>query len=140
MSTLTIGQVARRVGIGIETIRFYERKGLIEEPPRRESGYRQYGEEDIERLVFIQHAKTLGFSLKEINELLSIRSRPDANSREIKEIASAKLADIDNKIDLLKRMQQTLKKLVAQCPGDGPTCECPILEAMEMEDNPGFKN
>src|SRR3990172_3204706 len=65
MSTLTIGQVARRVGIGIETIRFYERKGLIEEPPRRESGYRQYGEGDIERLVFIQHAKTLGFSLKE---------------------------------------------------------------------------
>jgi MerR family mercuric resistance operon transcriptional regulator len=133
MSALTIGQVAKRVGIGIETIRFYERKGLIEDPPRKESGYRQYGEDDIERLIFIQHAKTLGFSLKEINELLSIRSRPEADSREVKEIASAKLVDIENKIRLLERMQQTLKKLVEECPGEGPTCECPILEALETE-------
>ena len=135
MGTLTIGQVARRAGIGIETIRFYERKGLIDEPPRKESGYRQYGEEDVERLVFIQHAKTLGFSLKEIFELLSIRSRPDANSRDVKRIAMAKLEDIEIKINLLKRMQQTLQKLVEQCPGEGPTCDCPILEALEKEDS-----
>ena len=139
MSTLTIGQVARRAGIGIETIRFYERKGLIDEPPRRESGYRQYGEEDVERLVFIQHAKTLGFSLKEIFELLSIRSRPDANSREVKSIAMAKLEDIENKISLLQRMQRTLQKLVEQCPGEGPTCDCPILEALEKEDSANGK-
>jgi len=140
MSALTIGQVARRVGIGIETIRFYERKGLIEEPPRKESGYRQYGEGDIERLIFIQHAKTLGFSLKEINELLSIRARPEADTREVKEIASAKLMDIKNKIKLLKRMQQTLEKLVEQCPGEGPTCECPILEALETDNHEGVNN
>jgi MerR family mercuric resistance operon transcriptional regulator len=140
MSALTIGQVAKRVGIGVETVRFYERKGLIEEPPRKESGYRQYGEEDVERLIFIQHAKTLGFSLKEINELLSIRGRPEADSREVKEIASAKLVDIENKIRLLERMQLTLKKLVEQCPGEGPTCECPILEAIEKENLEGINN
>jgi len=140
MSALTIGKVAKRVGIGIETIRFYERKGLIDEPPRRESGYRQYCEKDIERLVFIQHAKTLGFSLREINELLSIRARPEANTREVKEIASAKLLDINNKIKLLQRMRQTLKKLVEQCPGEGPTCECPILEALETENYEDVKN
>ena len=140
MSALTIGQVAKRVGIGIETIRFYEHKGLIEDPPRKESGYRQYGEKDIKRRAFIQHAKTLGFSLKEINELLSIRARPEANTREVKEIASAKLVDINNKIKLLQRMQQTLEKLVDQCPGEGPTCECPILEALETENYEGVNN
>ena len=131
MNTLTIGQVAKQTGIGIETIRFYERKGLIDEPPRRESGYRQYTDDVIRQLTFIQQAKTLGFSLNEIQELLSLRSQPGVSSREIKQMAETKLDDIEQKIKMLKRMQKSLKNLVDQCPGVGPTDECPIIEALD---------
>ena len=131
MDTLTIGQVAKQTGIGIETIRFYERKGLIDEPSRRESGYRQYTNDVVRRLTFIQQAKTLGFSLNEIHELLSLRSLPGVTSREIKQMAQAKLGDIGQKIKMLKRMQKALKNLVDQCPGVGPTDECPIIEALD---------
>ena len=135
MNTLTIGQVAKQSGIGIETIRFYERKGLIDEPPRKESGYRQYTDDVIRQLTFIQHAKTLGFSLREINELLSLRSRPGVTSREIKLMAQTKLGDIEQKIKMLRRMQKTLKNLVNQCSGHGPTEECPIIEALDKPFN-----
>ena len=134
MNDLTIGQVARRAGVGVETIRFYERKGLIDEPPRKASGYRQYKDEDISRLTFIQQAKTLGFSLNEIGDLLSLRAKPGTTSREIKQMTEAKLADIESKIKMLKRMQRTLKKLVEKCPGKGPTSKCPILETLDSGD------
>ena len=130
MSGLTIGQVAQKTGMGIETIRFYERKGLIAEPPRKESGYRQYQPEILDRLAFIQQAKALGFSLGEIHELMSLRHRPDTSSRDIKKIAVVRLADIEQKIKALRRMQRALKKLVDQCPGQGSLHECPILEAL----------
>jgi MerR family mercuric resistance operon transcriptional regulator len=133
MNSMTIGQVAQKAGIGIETIRFYERKGLIEEPPRKESGYRLYQEDVIDRLAFIQQAKSLGFTLAEIQELLSLKIRPEVTSGEIRKIAEAKLADIEDKIKMLKRMQRALKKLVAQCPGHGPANHCPILEALEKK-------
>ena len=77
MGSFTIGQLARRAGVGIETVRFYEREGLIPEPPRRPSGYRDYPPETVTRIVFIRRAKDLGFSLKEINELLDFRVRRD---------------------------------------------------------------
>ena len=131
MTELTIGQIARRAYKGFETVRFYERKGLIEEPPRKESGYRQYDEDAVTRLAFIQQAKTLGFSLKEIHELLSLRKSPGVTSREIKQVAEEKLVDIENKIRMLRRIQRALKKLVEKCPGHGPTSECPILEALD---------
>ena len=131
MSGFTIGKVAQQVGIGIETIRFYERKGLIDEPPRRESGYRQYQEDDISRLKFIQKAKTLGFSLNEISDLLSLRGGPDTATREIKQLAETKLNDIESKIKMLRSMQRSLKTLVDKCPGKGPTNECPILESLD---------
>lgn len=133
MQGMTIGQVARKAGVGIETIRFYERKGLLNDPARKESGYRQYESDVIDRLAFIQQAKTLGFSLGEIHELLSLKSRPDSSSREIKKIAEAKLEDIETKIKMLKRMQSTLKKLTRQCHGQDPVSECPILEAMSID-------
>ena len=135
MNKLSIGQVAKKLGIGIETIRFYERKGLIEEPPRKESGYRQYDETAVAKLAFIQQAKTLGFSLNEIGDLLSLREKPGTTSREIKHMAEARLRDIENKINMLKRMRQSLKKLVEKCPGEGPLSHCPILEAMEFGTN-----
>ncbi len=130
MNSMTIGQVAKKAGIGIETIRFYERKGLIDEPPRKESGYRQYDAGVVDRLVFIQQAKMLGFTLAEIQELLSLKISPETTSREIKKIAEAKLVDIEAKVKMLRRMQRTLKKLVEKCPGHGPVDHCPILEAL----------
>ena len=136
MSGLTIGQVAQKTGMGIETIRFYERKGLIAEPPRKESGYRQYEPDVLDRLAFIRQAKALGFSLDEIHELMSLRLRTDTSSKDVKKIAAERLADIEQKIKVLRRMQRALKKLVDQCPGHGSINECPILEALEPASSP----
>lgn len=136
MNTFTIGQVADKTGLGIETIRFYERKGLIDEPPRKESGYRQYDYTAIDRLAFIQQAKSLGFTLNEIKELLSLSLTSASPTREIKSIARRRLDDIEDKLKMLKRMRQTLKKLVDACPGEGPASECPILEAMRPKQLP----
>ncbi len=88
MKSMTIGQVAKQTGVGIETIRFYERRGLIDEPPRRDSGYRQYSEDVIARLEFIKRAKELGFSLKEINELFSLRVDHDTSCGDVRSRAS----------------------------------------------------
>ncbi len=130
---LTIGQVARRAGIGLETVRFYERQGLIDEPPRKESGYRQYPEQVIERLRFIRRAKELGFSLKEISDLLALRVDATTTCADVKNRAEAKITDIQEKIRDLQRMKRALDKLTAACRGQGPTSECPILEALEEE-------
>jgi len=133
MKPLTIGQVAKRSGIGIETIRFYERQGLLQEPQRKDSGYRQFAEEVLARLRFIRRAKELGFSLREIGELLAIQDDPNATRGEIKKHASSKLADIEMKILDLQRMRRALKKLVAACPGHGPLEGCPILDSLNHE-------
>jgi MerR family transcriptional regulator, copper efflux regulator len=133
MSLLNIGQVAQKTGLGIETIRFYERKGLINEPSRKQSGYRQYAQEHILQLLFIQQAKELGFSLNEIGELLSLRSDEKSECKDIKQLAGIKLDDIDSKIKMLQRMRRSLKKLVDQCPGQGPLSDCPILDALDYK-------
>ena len=130
MTLLSIGKIAKQAGISVETIRFYERKGLLQEPQRKESGYRQYQEEDIRKLVFIQHAKNLGFSLNEIRDLMSLQTDSKSTSREVKDLAEHKLQDIEEKIKMLQRMRRTLKHLVDKCPGEGPTSECPILDAL----------
>ena len=131
---LTIGQVARRAGFGIETVRFYERKGLIDEPPRRTSGYRQYPASVISRLRFIKRAKDLGFSLREIKELLSLRVEPTTTCSDIQKRAEAKIADVEGKIRSLKRMKEVLTRLTASYGGVGPVSECPIVEALEREE------
>lgn len=128
--TMTIGQVAREAGVGVETIRFYERKGLIPEPPRRLSGYRQFPRDTVNHLRFIKRAKALGFTLKEIRELLSLRVAPGTTCRQVKVRADAKLTDIESKIADLQRMKRALKKLVASCASEGPIDSCPILRAM----------
>jgi MerR family mercuric resistance operon transcriptional regulator len=133
MKPLTIGQVARNAGVGIETVRFYERQGLLQEPARRESGYRQYPEDVVARLRFIRRAKELGFSLKEIKELLALRVDPDTTCAEVKSRAEAKIADIEEKIQALRRIKKALAKLTAVCRGRGPTSECPILDALDTE-------
>jgi MerR family mercuric resistance operon transcriptional regulator len=134
MKPLTIGQVARNAGVGVETVRFYERQGLLEEPARRESGYRQYPQDVVARLRFIRRAKELGFSLKEIKELLALRVDPDTTCAEIKQRAQARIADVEEKIQTLQRIKKALVRLTATCRGRGPTSECPILDALVREE------
>ena len=127
MKALTIGKVAHLTGIGIETVRFYEREGLIPKPP----GYRQYPEETINRIRFIRRAKELGFSLKEIMELLSLHIDPKATCGDIRKRAEAKIADIDGRIQSLRKMKKALSNLTTSCKGKGPVSECPILDALK---------
>ena len=132
MKPLTIGQVAKRVEVGIETIRFYEREGVLEKPDRSASGYRLYGEDVIARLRFVGRAKELGFTLKEIRELLGLRVEPTTTCADVRIRAETKIGDIEEKIRTLKRMKRALVKLTKACSGSGPTSECPILESIEM--------
>jgi Hg(II)-responsive transcriptional regulator len=127
---LTIGQVARRAGVGVETVRFYERQGLLEEPARKASGYRQYDEEVVARLRFIRRAKELGFSLREISGLLALRHDPTATRADVRRRAEAKIADIEAKVRDLQRMRDALLQLTATCRGHGSVGTCPILEAL----------
>lgn len=127
----TVGQVARGAGVGVETIRFYERKGLIPEPPRRPSGYRQFPPETIGRLRFIQRAKDLGFTLKEIKELLDLRVDPYTTCPDIREKACVKLADVKDKIRALRRMERVLSVLSTACQNSDSISDCPILDALE---------
>lgn len=130
MAIYTIGQVARQSGVGVETVRFYEREGLIPQPPRPDNGFRRYPEDAVSRIRFIQRSKVLGFSLREIRDLLSLRVDSATSCGEVKRRAEAKIADIESKILTLRKMKQALEKLTEACRGKGPTGECPILEAL----------
>jgi MerR family copper efflux transcriptional regulator len=133
-ASLTIGQLAKEAGVGIETIRFYEKEGLLEEPLRRTSGYREYSQEAVKRLLFIRRAKLLGFSLKEIQELLVLLGTPSTTCREIKEQAKTKVVSIEAKIKDLEQLKAALVELTGACSGSGPLELCPILEALETSD------
>jgi MerR family mercuric resistance operon transcriptional regulator len=134
MQALTIGEVAKAAQIGVETVRFYEREGLIAEPPRRRSGYRQYPPDTVRRLRFIRRAKELGFTLKEIGELLDLRVAPARSCADVRALASAKIADVEAKLGDLARIQAALEKLARACRGKGPTSECPILDALDAQE------
>lgn len=131
MKTMTIGKLARQADVGVETVRFYERRGLIEDPPRRDSGYRQYPPETVDRLRFIRRAKELGFSLDEIGELLGLRSHPAENREQARAKAQAKIDDIDRRMADLSRMKQVLSGLADACAHGTDTEPCPILMALE---------
>jgi len=134
METLTIGQVARQAGVGVETIRFYEREGLLAEPPRRTSGYRQYSEEVVKRLRFIKRAQTLGFSLKEITELLMLRVDAQTACDEVRQHTEAKIAEVERKLIELQRMRQALIQVTSLCTGQGPDSRCPVLDALDQQE------
>lgn len=136
METLTIGKLAKRTGVSTDTIRFYERCGLIETAARSESNYRLYNEEDALRLRFIRRAKSLGFTLAEIGELLVLSSDPAATKADIKERATRKIEKIRDRIRDLTRIQAGLEQLAAQCDGHGPVDDCPILEALGGDRSP----
>lgn len=135
MAALTIGKVARSAGMAIDTVRYYEHEGLLEKPTRSAAGYRQYPPEAVSRLRFIRQAKDLGFSLKEIKELLSLRATPGKSSGEVKARAERKIADIEQRIAALRRMKRALTQITAACAGCGPVSECPILEALESRES-----
>jgi len=134
METLSIGQVARRAGVGVETVRFYEREGLLEEPPRRASGYRQYSEQVVSRLRFIKRAKQLGFTLKEISELLLLRVDAQTSCEEVKRCTEAKIAEVEGKLVELQRMRQALLQVHSLCTGPGPTGRCPMQDALNQQE------
>jgi MerR family transcriptional regulator, copper efflux regulator len=132
-TTLSIGEVARQTGVGVETVRFYEREGLVPEPKRRPSGYRQYPPDAVRRIRFVQRAKELGFTLKEIRELLSLRVAADKTCADVRDLSVAKLADVDRKLGELARMRAALARLASSCTGEGPTSECPLLDALDVQ-------
>jgi len=131
MEDLTIGKLAKKAQVNTETIRYYERRGLISRPPRPLSGYRQYPDEAVKRIDFIKHAKELGFSLKEIGDLLSLRVDPTTSCSDIKIRTETKIEAIEEKIKTLKKMKNALVDVSRACSGRGPISECPILEALE---------
>ncbi len=132
--SLKIGEVAKRSGVGVDTVRFYERRGLIADPPRRPSGYRQYPPETVQRVRFIRQAKALGFTLEEIRGLLELRVDPDKSCADVRALANLKIADIEEKMAKLARIKAALGELARACRGEGPTSECPILDAIDKED------
>lgn len=136
MKKLTIGQLAKQTQVSIDTLRYYEKEGIITPPERTESGYRQYSEDYIDRLIFIKKAQELGFSLTEIIELLSLQhsSEPDLCD-EVQEKAKNKLKDIKEKMDMLDRMKQVIESLICACENRETGEECPILNSLSHRDN-----
>ena len=132
-TTLTIGKVAAAAGVGVETVRFYERQGLLDKPLRSPAGYRQYDAAAIRRLKFIVQAKKLGFTLPEVGELLALRSTPDSGCADVQAKALAKIADVDRRIAQLTAVRNALTTLVGLCDGAGPMSACPIVDALDRE-------
>ncbi len=134
MKTFTVGQLAKKAEVNIETVRFYEKRGLLPKPIRRESGYRQYSENDVARILFIKRAKELGFTLKEISELLSLKIDTDTTCGDVKRLANSKVNNIEEKIKDLQRIKQTLNELILLCDKESAiSSECPILESMDKK-------
>ena len=127
---MKIGTLAKRADVAIDTVRYYERQGLLPAPVRLASGYRDYDDGDVSRLQFIRRAKALGFTLAEIRELLDLSSRREADMAGMKSAALQKLADVDDKLAELQRIRKGLDALVASCPGHGALAQCPILDAL----------
>lgn len=134
MEYLTIGKLAKKAGVNVDTIRYYEKQGLIPKPQRTESGYRQYTRDSVKRMLFIKRAKGLGFTLKEISELLSLRFDQDARCRDIKDLAKSKMSDIKEKIELLQQIKTALIKLIKACNENQHTDACPILQALSIDE------
>lgn len=131
MISLTTGKLADQGGVNLETVRYYERRGLLPKPPRTPTGYRTFDAEAVRRLRFIKQAQALGFSLKEIKELLVLRVDPRTSCGDVRRRAETKIADIDEKLHALRAMKRALVRLTAACVGRGPVSACPILESLE---------
>jgi DNA-binding transcriptional MerR regulator len=133
MATFGIGALAKRAGVAIDTVRYYERTGLLAATGRLPSGYRRYGDPEFRRLLFIRRAKALGFSLEDIRSLLMLSG--ESIVAEVKRTAQAKLLDIDGRIAELQRIAAGLRSLIDACPGHGQAAACPILSALTYEES-----
>lgn len=134
MKALRIGELSKRTGVGIETIRFYEREGLLEQPARLPSGHRQYSSGAIHSIRFIRRAKKLGFTLREIRELLSFKVANDDVCADVKERALVKIKDIEERIEALEQMKVALLEVTTACAGEGSAKQCLILGALDKDD------
>lgn len=123
-------ELANKAGVNKETIRFYEKSGLLAVPNRTDGGYRQYSLKDLERIVFIKNAKELGFSLTEIKELLAIADGDIYKCSDVRQIAESKLDHISNQMKHLKKLRLALTKLVAECQKAKTIKHCPIIESL----------
>lgn len=130
---MQIGQLAKRANVAIDTVRYYERNGILPPASRRSSGYRSYDERDVDRLRFVRRAKTLGFTLVEIRDLLALSDHRDDDMAGLKAAASEKLADVESKLAELTRVRDGLRTLIDACPGHGALERCPILAALSGE-------
>lgn len=139
MQTVTIGTLAKQAGVGAGTLRYYETLGLLAPAKRSASGYRLYYQKEIKRLRFIRRAQELGFSLDEIAVLLDLSQKTSAQAADIKRLTEEKMADIDRRIKDLERMKQGLQALAQKCHGRGSVAECPILAALNADDEPGVE-
>lgn len=137
MTFMKIGEIAKRSSIGVETIRYYEREGLLLKPERRPSGYRQYDEATVERLQYIRRAKELGFTLAEIGELLALSFTAHAGCDHIRQRAEAKVADIEAKIRSLQQMKRSLGKIVERCRKKNSSDDCPLLHKTRRKNEIG---
>jgi MerR family transcriptional regulator, copper efflux regulator len=132
MEYMSIGKAARRASVGVETIRFYERKGLIEQPQKpMAGGFRAYSSEVVQRIRFIRQAQELGFSLREIGELLDLRADPDSNCAAVQIRARDKLAEVERKMEQLNQIGAALREVIAACPSQGGLDGCSIIAALE---------
>lgn len=131
-NAMTIGQLAERAGVGVETVRYYEKEGLLDQPRRPIGSFRTYGREALEQLAFVHEAKQLGFTLKEIRDLIELRSNPRADAAAVRGRAAAKLGQIERKLMQLGRMRAKLRELLSRCPGAGGLDECPIVQALTV--------
>ena len=132
---MSIAKLAKEGGVTVETIRYYEHHGLLPKAPRTPSGYRKFSGEYVIRLRFIRHAQQLGFTLKEVKELLAIRVKPGSGCADVRRKAEAKIADVDEKLRRLQAIRKALLKLTAACVGQGPVTNCSILETLDRQEN-----
>jgi len=129
--TLTIGNLAEQAAVNVQTLRYYERRGLLPAPPRTDGGYRQYPPDSVARVRFIKRAQLLGFSLGEIAELLDLRVHPRRTCSAMRRKAEVKRAEIDRRIRALGDLRAALDDLIEACDSNTPTKECPIIESLE---------
>lgn len=135
MTGMTSGQLAARAGVNTQTLRYYERRGLLPRPARTRAGYRQYPADTADRLKFIKRAQELGFSLSEIGELLALRVRHVSACDSVKAKTEAKLDVVEEKLRELERMKRSLEQLVTACDAQRPTGDCPVLKMLEDTDD-----
>lgn len=138
-NNISIGVLSKQAGIGIETIRYYERLGILTPVTRKASGYRVYNLDSFKTLRFLKHAQELGFSLSEIKDLLKLRVKKESQCKSVQEKAAIHLDDVKNKIEKLENIRKVLSKLVRQCRSKKTSDFCPILDSFEEEDAKAWK-